>query len=315
MIIKKIILILSIIVIVLSCYISSYIEKRYRQVEFGINNNYLYIVLSDSMYKYNTYLNYANKTYFAVNNEKIIAFILMETQSQYNDEAIIYTNNIVEGQYDILTCKEVAISKNLSDSLKLKIANSIYFNNESTGKFEEYKIKYIFKDAYGIYKTDVNNHYGIILMGFNKEYANNINTQKIISISNIDTILNKIPIEEIYIKDINYYYFPKYILVLMVFLIVSYSLLYISLFRYYRKFKYEDMIIYGCSKRIIKLNIVKDFAAFYFISITIILIFASLTNIILNSYASLFSIIILLPILLIPIIIISFCYGIILNKK
>ena len=314
---NKFIFSIFIIIILFFNYISIYVEKYYRQIKFGIDNNYSYILLSNDIYEYNTYLYYGNDTYFISDNKKIDAFILMETETKYNTEAFVYTNNIVKGKYDTLKYREAAISRNLANKLKLNINDSIYFNNNSINKKEEYKIKYIFYDSYGLYDVDIDNNYGVIIIGFNYEYASNIRADKIIPISleNFNKNINNINFNEIYKKNTNYFNFAIYIKILILFVILLSVLTYIYIFNNYRKTKYEFMIMYGCKKYLIKFYILKDFILLAFLPACFIILVAILFNIILNAYISLFTIILLSSILLVPIFIVSIYELIILNNK
>lgn len=289
------------ILLILICYVSLYIEKHYRQIDFNNSNKYDYIVLSENRYNRNDYCHYGTDAkFYTKNNKRIPAFVIMELNSIYDSEALINENNIIKGKYELLNENEIAISFNLSKKFNLSIGDYIYFNDISLNQKIKNEIKYIFKSSYGLYDIDVNNNYGIILMGFNKNYYDNIKSQVLVSLSkdtiNSNKILNFI---DIYKNNRNYFSFSFYNIFLMIFISAIYSYLYyISIIKNKSK-KYESLIILGCEKKIIRLKVIRDFILFSMLSF-IFLFFVIIINLILNGFISLFTLSIIFAISLIP---------------
>lgn len=312
---KRIIIFLFILIIVLSSIASMHIEKHYRQIKFNNINKYDYIILSNNKYKYNSYSYYANDSkFFLKDNKKINALVLMELENEYNDYAVISKNNVVKGEYKILDNNELAVSQNIANRFKLKINDAIYFDNISTGKKEEYTIKYIFSDAYGIFEADVDNNFGIILMGFNKEYYKNIKSDIIISADDFKPILQSIYANDIYKKNTNYFLYSAYIILFIFFILFLYSFLYLFIFNIYRKRKYIVYIICGLKKYLITFYVLRDFILLSMFPAIFIIFVLSIANIIINNYISIFTILFIFSILIIPTLIISIIQIFILKK-
>lgn len=293
-------LIIIFILLILICYISLYIEKYYRQIDFNNSNKYDYVALSESRYNRNDYCYYGTDAkFYTENNNKISTFVIMELNSIYDNEALINDNNTINGKYELLEENEIAISYNISKKFNLSIGDYVYFNNISLNQKIKNKIKYIFKSSYGLYDLDVNNNYGIILMGFNKNYYDNIKSQILVSLSknsiNSNKILNFV---EIYKKNTNYFAFSFYSLFLMIFIAaLSSTLYYISIIKNKSK-RYKWLIILGCKKKTIRLYVIRDFILFSILSF-IFQFFVIIINLILNGLISLFTLSIIFAMLLI----------------
>ena len=289
------------ILIILICYVSLYIEKHYRQIDFNNSNKYDYVALSENRYNRNDYSYYGTDAkFYTENNKRISALVIMEFNSIYDNEALINENNIIKGKYELLKENEIAISYNISKKFNLSIGDYIYFNNISLNQKIKNEIKYIFKSSYGLYDIDVNNNYGIILMGFNKNYYDNIKSQVLVSLSKESINSNKIlNFSEIYKKNTNYFSFSFDRIFLMILISILYSFLYFILIIKNKSKKYESLIILGCEKKIIRLKVIRDFVLFSTLSF-IFLFFVIIINLLLNGLISLFTLSIIFAILLIP---------------
>lgn len=308
-------LIIIFILLILICYVSLYIEKHYRQINFNNSSKYDYAALSGSEYNRNDYYYYGTDArFYTENDKKISAFVLMELNSIYDNESLINENNIVKGKYELLKENEVGISYNIAKKFNLSVGDNIDFYNISLNQNIKNKIKYIFQSSYGLYDIDVNNNYGIILMGFNKSYYDNIKAQILVFLSkntiNSNKILNYF---EIYKKNTNYFSISFYIIFLMFFISVLYTFLYIIFIRKNKSKRYESLIILGCEKKIIRIKVLKDFVFFSILSF-VFLFFVIIINIMFNGLISLFTLSVILAILLIPTFSISILEIMRLNK-
>lgn len=308
-------LIIIFILLILICYVSLYIEKHYRQINFNNSSKYDYSALSGSEYNRNDYYYYGTDArFYTENDKKISAFVLMELNSIYDNESLINENNIIKGKYELLKENEVGISYNIAKKFNLSVGDNIDFYNISLNQNIKNKIKYIFQSSYGLYDIDVNNNYGIILMGFNKSYYDNIKAQVLVFLSkntiNSNKILNYF---EIYKKNTNYFSISFYIIFLMFFISVLYTFLYIIFIRKNKSKRYESLIILGCEKKIIRIKVLKDFVFFSILSF-LFLFFVIIINIMFNGLISLFTLSIILAILLIPTFSISILEIMRLNK-
>ena len=289
------------ILLILICYVSLYIEKYYRQIDFNNSVKYDYIAISDNRYNRNDYCHYGTDAkFYNENNKRIPAFVIMELNSIYDNEALINENIIIKGKYELLKENEISISYNISKKFNLSIGDYIYFNDISLNQKIKNEIKYIFKSSYGLYDIDVNNNYGIILMGFNKNYYDNIKSQVLVSLSkdtiNSNKILNFI---DIYKNNRNYFSFSFYNIFLMIFISALHAFLYIVLIINNKSKRYESLIILGCEKKIIRLKVIRDFILFSILSL-IFLFFVIIINLILNGLISLFTLSVIFAILMIP---------------
>ena len=308
-------LIIIFILLILICYVSLYIEKHYRQINFNNSSKYDYSALSGIEYNRNDYYYYGTDArFYTENDKKISAFVLMELNSIYDNESLINENNIVKGKYELLKENEVGISYNIAKKFNLSVGDNIDFYNISLNQNIKNKIKYIFQSSYGLYDIDVNNNYGIILMGFNKSYYDNIKAQVLVFLSkntiNSNKILNYF---EIYKKNTNYFSISFYIIFLMFFISVLYIFLYIIFIRKNKSKRYESLIILGCEKKIIRIKVLKDFIFFSILSF-LFLFFVIIINIMFNGLISLFTLSVILAILLIPTFSISILEIMRLNK-
>lgn len=308
-------LIIIFILLILICYVSLYIEKHYRQINFNNSSKYDYVALSGSEYNRNDYYYYGTDArFYTENDKKISAFILMELNSIYDNESLINENNIVKGKYALLKENEVGISYNIAKKFNLSVGDNIYFYNISLNQNIKNKIKYIFQSSYGLYDIDVNNNYGIILIGFNKSYYDNIKAQVLVFLSkntiNSNKILNYF---EIYKKNTNYFSISFYIIFLMFFISVLYIFLYIIFIRKNKSKRYESLIILGCEKKIIRIKVLKDFIFFSILSF-VFLFFVIIINMMFNGLISFFTLSVILAILLIPTFSISILEIMRLNK-
>lgn len=292
-------LIIIFILLILICYVSLYIEKYYRQINFNNSNKYDYIALSESRYNRNDYCYYGTDAkFYTENNKKISAFVIMELNSIYDNEALINDNNVIKGKYELLEENEIAISYNIYKKFNLSIGDYVYFNNISLNQKIKNKIKYIFKSSYGLYDIDVNNNYGIILMGFNKNYYDNIKSQILVSLSENSINSNKIlNFFEIYKKNTNYFAFSFYSLFLMIFIAALYTGLYL-IFIAKKSKRYKWLIILGCKKKTIRLYVIRDFILFSMLSF-VFQFFVIIINLILNGLISLCTLSIIFAMLLI----------------
>lgn len=308
-------LIIIFILLILICYVSLYIEKHYRQINFNNSSKYDYAAVSGSEYNRNDYYYYGTDArFYTENDKKISAFVLMELNSIYDNESLINENNIIKGKYELLKENEVGISYNIAKKFNLSVGDNIDFYNISLNQNIKNKIKYIFQSSYGLYDIDVNNNYGIILMGFNKSYYDNIKAQVLVFLSkntiNSNKILNYF---EIYKKNTNYFSISFYIIFLMFFISVLYTFLYIIFIRKNKSKRYESLIILGCEKKIIRIKVLKDFVFFSILSF-VFLFFVIIINIMFNGLISLFTLSVILAILLIPTFSISILEIMRLNK-
>lgn len=308
-------LIIIFILLILICYVSLYIEKHYRQINFNNSSKYDYAAVSGSEYNRNDYYYYGTDArFYTENDKKISAFVLMELNSIYDNESLINENNIIKGKYELLKENEVGISYNIAKKFNLSVGDNIDFYNISLNQNIKNKIKYIFQSSYGLYDIDVNNNYGIILMGFNKSYYDNIKAQVLVFLSkntiNSNKILNYF---EIYKKNTNYFSISFYIIFLMFFISVLYTFLYIIFIRKNKSKRYESLIILGCEKKIIRIKVLKDFIFFSILSF-VFLFFVIIINIMFNGLISLFTLSVILAILLIPTFSISILEIMRLNK-
>lgn len=167
------------IIVIIGCYIlmiiltSKSLASLKSYSNFLSSRNYNYSVIIDKDIKEDTYAFYNKTITFNYDDKLINSVVLMDTQNNYTK------NNFLDG-YDLLLGEyEVAISANIASINNLKIGSIIQSKSKVTNTLNNYIVKNILPDMYGVSEKDNDRSKGIIIIGKSEEYLNNIETNYI----------------------------------------------------------------------------------------------------------------------------------------
>ena len=167
------------IIVIIGCYIlmiiltSKSLASLKSYSNFLSSRNYNYSVIIDKDIKEDTYAFYNKTITFNYDDKLINSVVLMDTQNIYTK------NNFLDG-YDLLLGEyEVAISANIASINNLKIGSIIQSKSKVTNTLNNYIVKIILPDMYGVSEKDNDRSKGIIIIGKSEEYLNNIETNYI----------------------------------------------------------------------------------------------------------------------------------------
>lgn len=167
------------IIVIIGCYIlmiiltSKSLASLKSYSNFLSSRNYNYSVIIDKDIKEDTYAFYNKTIAFNYDDKLINSVVLMDTQNNYTK------NNFLDG-YDLLLGEyEVAISANIASINNLKIGSIIQSKSKVTNTLNNYIVKIILPDMYGVSEKDNDRSKGIIIIGKSEEYLNNIETNYI----------------------------------------------------------------------------------------------------------------------------------------
>lgn len=167
------------IIVIIGCYILMIILTSKSLVSlksysnFLSSRNYNYSVIIDKDIKEDTYAFY-NKTITFNHDDKLInSVVLMDTQNNYTKNSFLDGYDLLLGEY------EVAISANIASINNLKIGSIIQSKSKVTNTLNNYIVKNILPDMYGVSEKDNDRSKGIIIIGKSEEYLNNIETNYI----------------------------------------------------------------------------------------------------------------------------------------
>lgn len=140
-------------------------DQLYKQLEFYHKNSYQYVYEFSNSVKQNDYLKCTSVYFYSDSTTKSIhgdCFMALE-DSEYNQNTPFNTTATLKN-------REIAISNNLAQKHGLSIGSVIYSNHNIKNKTEAYTIVEILPVCYGISRVDFDINYGIILMGFDRDY-------------------------------------------------------------------------------------------------------------------------------------------------
>lgn len=184
------ILIFSVISILLNFFVSISIKSNIRQLNSLLHSDYVYSATvriptnQDDYYQYDAGINFALS---AKENTSLNADVLMQSKN------VQYTNSIFWNAKHLNTY-DVAISKNIARANNLNPEDKLYSKHIVDSTVHEYTIKQILPDAVNVrVSPQKKDSLGIIIMGHDKRYADNI-THSIITFT-------KLPVEELISKD------------------------------------------------------------------------------------------------------------------
>lgn len=155
---------------------------------FLCSREYSYSTLVDKELRQDSYAYFERKISFSTNrqlNEYVNCEVLMETDNLHTDNDFLY-------QFDVssLNTNEVAISENIARSLNLSVGTRLYSKHVVENQVKEYVIKLILPEIYGTKKNDMNSSKGIVVLGTDYSYLDNIVVDHIFFYENDSSLIN-----------------------------------------------------------------------------------------------------------------------------
>ncbi len=141
------------------------------ELEALLKSKYTYSAISSKSVSENDYYQFNAGIDFSLSADsgvRLNADIIMQSDLSVYDEMIHWNAGKLEED-------EIAISKKLAKSNKLKAGDSLFSKHIVDGTIREYKIKQIIPDINCVRNADVNSFYdGVLIMGFDRLYLDNI---------------------------------------------------------------------------------------------------------------------------------------------
>lgn len=189
----------SLVAIIISIIIGISIRSYVNELYVLNNSNYLYSVTTRDSVNIDDYYQYDAGICFTLTenaNRSINAEVLMQ------EKATEYTNNVYWNA-NKLENNEVAISKSIADNNKIGIGDCIYSKHVVNGDIIEYSIAQIIPDVVAPRIEEMSDFSsGVIIMGFDDNYANNISHSYLtFTNENINDLVNYVPENIVYRED------------------------------------------------------------------------------------------------------------------
>jgi hypothetical protein len=144
-------------------------DQIYKQLEFYHENSYQYAYEFSNSVEQNDYLK-CSSVYFYSDNTTTKSIhgdcFMVLADSEYNQVTPLKTTSTLDA-------REIAISENLAQKHGLSIGSVVYSNHHIKNKTETYTIVEILPVCYGISRVDFDINYGVILMGYDRDYQEN----------------------------------------------------------------------------------------------------------------------------------------------
>lgn len=273
---------------------SSFLNKR----------EYNYSVIVDKDLGTDSYAYFDKKLTFYTQDTLsggINAVVLMETNDSYTNKDIFSGHRISS-----LKTNELAVSSNIARRHNLSAGSVIYSKSLVKNSVENYSVCYILPEIYGVSDSDIYDSQGIILLGYDEEILENIQTSYIFFYFDDYSLINtkgaNISGPLYSIKTLKANLFKKHLLYfvltsLIIVLVVSIGFIVLSLFNlgiYKKRKEYGNPNTYAQMRR--------DSLIYYLIVVTLIACSYLIATVWLQ-----FS----LEVLLLAIIIISLCVAIV----
>ena len=147
-----------------------YSLSKYRY--FLQTRNYNYSVIVDKKINEDCYAYFGKSLTFSKTEDMsdvINSLTIMDVGSEHSKHDFLYGYNL-----DNLGKNEVLISSNISRYYDLYEGDTIYSRNEISTGMNKYIIKDVIDEIYGINEKDTNNEKGLIILGENIDYENNL---------------------------------------------------------------------------------------------------------------------------------------------
>ena len=145
------------------------VDRVYKQLKFYSEAKYKYCYEVTNSTNEDVYLN-CSSVYFYTDRDL--------TKSLLGDALMLinkskYTDNTPIKHSKLLNEREVAITRNVANQLKLSVGSKVYSKHNIKNTIEEYEIVEILPVSYGVLRVDYTINYGIILLGNDEEYVKN----------------------------------------------------------------------------------------------------------------------------------------------
>ena len=142
-------------------------DRVYKQIGFYDDNEYQYTYRISSSVKENDYL-YGESIYFYTDKNLSIS-LLGDCVMSLDDTK--YTENTPLALSKALGKREIALSYNLAKQHNLGIGSKVYSKHNIRNVIEEYTVAEILPVCYGITLVDYEINRGVMLIGYDSDYA------------------------------------------------------------------------------------------------------------------------------------------------
>ena len=226
------------------------INKDVIRLNFLVHSKYDYsatmqdTILKDDYYKFNASIEFALSTDAQIG---LNADIIMQSQdSEYTD--------IIYWKADTISSKGIAISKNLAKRYGLNLGDKLYSKHIVNGENCEYSIEQILPEAVNVRESESISHSdGIIIMGYDEQYIENITYSSIVFTKNSINELSESgsPKNIVYREDEIIASLKNIIPYLIVLCIVSIliTMILVSLLNKYVSYNFKRLVMLGFDKK------------------------------------------------------------------
>ena len=184
-------------------------------------------------------------------NDPLNAVVLMEMGNTHTQYDFLAACDI-----DTIASSEIAVSKNILELNNLQVGDYLYCRNKINNQIEEYRISFSLPTLYGVSKTDVSYEKGVMIIGNNQEYVNNLSFKNIYFYSEDSSMINdngaliageltsKSSIKSAISKEHSIYSLVTIALMLFVGILFNVFLTLFShpIYRYYKRIGYKNCV-------------------------------------------------------------------------
>lgn len=161
------------------------LERIYKQLNYYSLDNTKYVIEVNQSVKQNDYLNCSSVTFYCnedLNNSLYTENFMIINDTNYQETLPFYLSKPL-GE------REIAVSYNIAKEYRLTKGSIIYSKNNIINQVLEYKVVEIIPICYGVLKVDYKLNHGIIIMGYDETYEENVENSYISFCANDPTKL------------------------------------------------------------------------------------------------------------------------------
>ena len=146
-------------------------DRLHKQLEFYSDNPYQYTYEFGASVGKNDYLNCISVSFYtdSTTSKSILCDRLMAMEDSEYDEITPFATERSLGD------QEIAISYNLAQKYGLAEGSLVYSRHNVKNELVQYTVIEILPVCYGISRIDFDTNYGVIIMGYDKDYHENTN--------------------------------------------------------------------------------------------------------------------------------------------
>ena len=235
-------------------------DQIYKQLEFYYENSYQYVYEFSNSVEQNDYLKCSSVYFYSDNatTKSIHSDCFMSlVDSEYNQDTPLKTTSTLDA-------REIAISKNLAQKHGLEIGSVVYSNHHTKNKIEEYIVVEILPVCYGLSRVDFDINYGVILMGYDRDYQEKTDYSYIaffdkdpyksfqIDNAGLIDIKTKETFKNLLLQRLIIWQF------IILFGVAMFTSMYSIIHWKYQKGYYSRLSLFGCQPKLIKRQVLLD---------------------------------------------------------